>query len=91
MKTKVMKCSIIPVWAFLAFVPLAALGKPNIILILADDWGYGDIAVQGRGKPAPYTPNGIQEALMTPSLDQMAAEGTRYTQFYQNAAHRRTS
>ena len=44
--------------------------RPNIVLILADDLGYGDIASYG----AIGTP--------TPSLDRLAAEGMRFTQFY---------
>ncbi len=43
---------------------------PNIILIVADDLGYGDLGVYG------------QEQILTPRLDQMAAEGLRFTQFY---------
>ena len=44
--------------------------KPNIILILADDLGYGDLGCFG------------QETLKTPHLDRMASEGIRFTQFY---------
>jgi arylsulfatase A-like enzyme len=44
--------------------------KPNIILILADDLGYGDLGSYG------------QEAIQTPHLDALAAEGMRFTQFY---------
>lgn len=43
---------------------------PNIIYILADDLGYGDIAVYG------------QEKIKTPNLERMAAEGMRFTQHY---------
>jgi N-acetylgalactosamine-6-sulfatase len=43
---------------------------PNIILILADDLGYGDLGCQGH--PQARTPN----------LDRLAAESTRFTQFY---------
>ena len=42
--------------------------QPNIILILADDLGYGDLSCYGSG-------------IATPNIDQMAAEGTRFTQF----------
>ena len=45
-------------------------GKPNIILILADDLGYGDLGCFG------------QKMLKTPRLDKMAAQGMRFTQFY---------
>jgi arylsulfatase A-like enzyme len=43
--------------------------RQNIILVLADDFGWGDISSQG-GRVA------------TPALDRMAKEGTRFTQFY---------
>ncbi|MBM3854649.1 MAG: arylsulfatase, partial [Verrucomicrobia bacterium] len=43
---------------------------PNIILILADDLGYGDIGCYGS------------EVIATPRLDQMAKEGVRFTDFY---------
>ncbi len=43
---------------------------PNIIYILADDLGYGDLACYG------------QEKFETPNLDQMAAEGIRFTRHY---------
>jgi arylsulfatase A-like enzyme len=44
--------------------------KPNIVFILADDLGYGDLGCYG------------QKRIKTPNLDRMAAEGTRFTQFY---------
>lgn len=50
--------------------PPAAGEKPNIILILADDLGYGDLGCYG------------QRRVRTPNLDRMAAEGLRFTQFY---------
>lgn len=43
---------------------------PNIIWIMADDLGYGDLGVYG------------QEVIQTPRLDQMASEGLMFTQFY---------
>ncbi len=56
----------------LAFSPgaQAAPRKPNIILIIADDLGYGDIGPFGSKKNR------------TPGLDRLAAEGARLTSFY---------
>ena len=47
--------------------------KPNIILILADDLGFGDLGSYG------------QKLIKTPNLDQLVAEGTRFTQVYASA------
>ncbi|MFQ6132502.1 MAG: arylsulfatase [Armatimonadota bacterium] len=53
-----------------AFRADAQGGKPNIIFILADDLGYGDLGCFG------------QERVKTPRLNRMAAEGVRFTDFY---------
>lgn len=50
----------------------AAAGKPNMILILADDLGYGDIGPYGS------------KLNRTPHLDRMAREGMKLTSFYAN-------
>ena len=47
--------------------------RPNIILILTDDMGFGDVGVYG-GKFVP-----------TPNIDRMADEGIRFTQYYSAA------
>ena len=53
---------------------LAAARKPNIVLILADDLGVGDLGCYG------------QKILKTPNIDRLAAEGTRFTSAYSGAA-----
>lgn len=61
--------------ALATFLAGLALGcqsspRPNVIFILADDLGYGDLGCYG------------QKMIQTPRLDRMAAEGMRFTQFY---------
>ena len=46
--------------------------RPNIILILADDMGYSDLGAYGS-------------EIRTPNLDRLAAEGTRFCEFYNNS------
>ena len=54
----------------LSAVPSLWAAKPNIVLILADDMGYGDIGPFGN------------KANKTPHLDRMAKEGLKLTDFY---------
>src|ERR1044072_762308 len=46
------------------------VSSPNIIILLADDLGYGDLSCFGH----PY--------IKTPNLDQLAKDGMRFTNFY---------
>ena len=50
----------------------ATAPPPNIVLIMCDDMGFSDIGCYG-------------DEVMTPNLNRMAAEGMRFTQFYNNA------
>ncbi|MCF7668526.1 MAG: arylsulfatase [Verrucomicrobia bacterium] len=50
--------------------PSQAAEHPNIIFILADDLGYGDLGCYG------------QQRIKTPEIDKLAAEGIRFTQAY---------
>ena len=66
------------VFALVVFVAAVAPGQdketpakpPNIVIIFADDLGYGDLGCYGH------------PTIATPNLDRMAAEGLRFTQFY---------
>ena len=44
--------------------------RPNIVFILADDLGYGDLGCYGH----PYS--------KTPNINSLAKSGTRFTRFY---------
>lgn len=50
-----------------------AADQPNIIWIMADDLGYGELGCYG------------QEVILTPRIDEMARQGLRFTQFYAGA------
>src|SRR5688572_33153106 len=51
----------------------SAAERPNIVIIFADDLGYGDLGCYGS------------PTIRTPHLDRMAAEGLRFTDFYSAA------
>lgn len=63
---------------FLAMMPVFITAQsrplssthPNIIIIFADDLGYGDLGAFGH------------PGIRTPNLDRMAAEGQKWTNFY---------
>ena len=61
-------CLICP--SIFAFQSLEAQTKPNIIFILADDLGYGDLGCYG------------QKMIQTPNIDLLAAGGIRFTDYY---------
>src|SRR5437660_11551485 len=52
--------------------PALAAAKPNVLIILADDLGFSDVGCYGG-------------EIQTPNLDRLAANGLRFTQFYNTA------
>jgi len=56
--------------AALALMQAPRAARPNIIVIQADDLGYGDLSAYGQAQ------------FQTPSLDRLAREGTRFTHYY---------
>lgn len=65
-------CALVAPAIFSALPALAAENKPNVVFILADNVGYGDLGPYGGGelRGAP-----------TPRIDQLASEGLRLTQY----------
>jgi arylsulfatase A-like enzyme len=59
-----------PLWASQVRAQTPTSARPNIIFILADDLGYGDLGAYG------------QTRFKTPNLDRLAAAGMRFTQAY---------
>ena len=72
------KCKILAPGLFFLFFPLAAFGgeivneKPNIVFVLVDNLGYGELGCYGGG---------ILRGAPTPRIDKLAGEGTRFLNF----------
>jgi arylsulfatase A len=64
----------LPVLAGSSFAAAPAAARPNIVLIVVDDLGYGDLGCYGSN------------VHKTPHLDRLAAEGMRFTDFHANGA-----
>ena len=56
--------------SLLFLIPFIALGKPNIVFILADDLGYRELGCYGQKK------------IKTPNIDRIAREGVGFTDYY---------
>lgn len=81
---KIFLAIIIFLASFFNILSVSAQKKPNIIFILTDDQGYGDIGVffqqqrqRSGNRSLPYE--------LTPNLDKLAGKGARFTQQYCNA------
>ncbi len=73
--TGAMLTTILAFCAPVAAAPSTSSGQaPNIVIMFADDMGYGDLGVYGA------------EGYETPHLDKMAAQGIRFTDFYVSSA-----
>lgn len=80
MRKNVLRICLVLAWLFanLGGQPLAAIAQtsqrpPNIVFILADDLGWGELGCYG------------QTRLQTPNLDRLASQGVRFTQHYSGA------
>ena len=66
--------NILPLLCLLASLPsLAVAARPNLVFILVDDMGYGDLGCMGATD------------IRTPNIDRLAREGVKLTDFYANA------
>ncbi|MDI5624014.1 sulfatase-like hydrolase/transferase, partial [Salmonella enterica subsp. enterica serovar Kentucky] len=54
----------------LSVVHAAAEKRPNLVFIVADDLGYGDLATYGH------------QIVKTPNIDRLAKEGVKFTEYY---------
>jgi arylsulfatase A len=68
--TRFLFAALLPVLIFASATSAATPQRPNVIFLLADDLGYGDIGAYGQKK------------IRTPNLDRLAAEGMKFTQHY---------
>ena len=57
------------IWSALG-APSSIAGKPNLVLIITDDQGYGDIGCYGA------------TGFVTPNMDKLASQGIKFTNFY---------
>jgi len=67
-----MRYFLLPFFFFLGIAPTQAQEQPNIILMLSDNLGYGDLGCYGGG---------IIRGAPTPNIDKLAANGIRFTNF----------
>ena len=66
--------ALLPAIAFAGNLKQKSESKPNIVIIYADDIGYGDLSCYGYSK------------VQTPNVDKLAAEGIRFTNSHCGAA-----
>lgn len=62
------KSAVYIILLFLLGSAASAQDKPNVVYILVDNWGWGDISLQGGTVP-------------TPRIDELANQGARFTNF----------
>ena len=69
---KIIHCCliIVPVILSITKLPAQSIKRPNIVFILADDLGYGDIGING------------QKLIRTPNIDKLASDGMIFKEFY---------
>src|SRR5689334_21614297 len=70
MKRFITACIIFLLTCAIANSQQHAQKRPNIVFILADDLGYGDVGCYG------------QQKIKTPNIDALAKQGLKFTQFY---------
>ena len=71
-----MKALFIPILLVLSTIAAAAQSKPNIVLIYADDLGYGEVSA--------YNPD--RNKVPTPNIDRLASQGMRFTDAHSSSS-----
>src|SRR5262245_25381220 len=70
MKRRLRFLAVLAACCLMVSAGLAADARPNIVFLMADDLGYGDVGAFGQTK------------IRTPNIDQLAKDGMRLTQCY---------
>ena len=76
MKNRLMKAALCAAAAFLAISAVADVSRPNIVLIMCDDLGYGDVQCL----------NPEHGKIKTPHLDKLASQGMTFTDAHSGSA-----
>ena len=74
LKSHLLGCLLLATATFVLQAHAENTGKPNVIVIMADDLGYGDLSCYGATE------------IETPHIDQLASEGVRFTSGYCSAS-----
>ena len=68
--TRFLSAILVSCWAWVPSLSAQEPNRPNVLFILVDDMGYGDLGCYGEAR------------IETPHIDRLASEGMRFTQFY---------
>src|SRR5271155_275431 len=71
--TRIFLAAVFPLLTLIIAFSANAQARPNVVIMLSDNVGYGDIGAYGAGEV---------RGMPTPRIDQLASEGLRLTQFF---------
>ncbi len=74
MLLRISRCLLVSLFAIVGLNVSAASRQPNVVIVMADDMGWGDVGYHGY------------DNVMTPNIDRIAREGVQFTQGYVSAS-----